>query len=101
MMLKERVVKDAIKSQQLLIIEVGSVAMGASNYDPREAEVARAMCAQADQVYMLADFSKLGVSSRISTCAAGDIDLLISNRQAAAMPACQQLAARIGELWLV
>ncbi|RBJ73033.1 alkaline phosphatase, partial [Pseudomonas sp. MWU12-2534b] len=65
------------------------------------AEVARAMCAQADQVSMLADFSKLGVSSRLSTCAASDIDLLISNRQAADMPACQQLAALAGEIWLV
>lgn len=85
-----------------LLSPVGvSTAMGASNYDPREAEVARAMCAQADQVYMLADFSKLGVNSRISTCAASDIDLLISNRKAADMPACQALTAQAGEVWLV
>lgn len=75
--------------------------MGASNFDHQEAEVARAMCMQAAQTFMLADFSKLGVSSRVSICAAADIDLLISNSKAAALPACAELAARVGELWLV
>jgi DeoR/GlpR family transcriptional regulator of sugar metabolism len=65
-----------------LLSPVGvSCDMGASNYDHHEAEVARAMSEQADQTFILADASKLGVSSRFSLCRAEAIDLLVSNRQ--------------------
>lgn len=85
-----------------LLSPVGvSCDMGASNYDHHEAEVARAMSEQADQTFILADASKLGISSRFSLCRAEAIDLLVSNRQDAPSPACEALAAQVGELWLV
>ncbi len=52
---------------------------GAMNYDIHEAEVARAMIAQAHQVIMLADHSKLETTSRVNYCAPDQIDILVTS----------------------
>jgi len=53
---------------------------GATNYLLPEAEVARAMIANAGCVVLLADRSKLGEVSRVQVCACAEIDVLITER---------------------
>ncbi|MBP2301772.1 DeoR/GlpR family DNA-binding transcription regulator [Azospirillum picis] len=63
---------------------------GATSFDPREAEVARAMVDNADRVVILADHSKIGHTSRISFCPPGRIDTIVTDarsQEAAAFPA--------------
>lgn len=55
---------------------------GASNFDHAETEVSRAMITIADRVVILADYSKIGLRSRIGYCPADRIDLLITNEKA-------------------
>lgn len=52
---------------------------GAGSYDLHEAEVARAMIAQGAKLMMLADHSKLGVSSRVQYCTCQQIDTLVTS----------------------
>lgn len=52
---------------------------GAANFDLHEAEVARAMIAQATKLVMLADHDKLGASSRVQYCSAAQIDVLVTS----------------------
>ena len=59
---------------------------GATSYDLREADVARAMADNARQRVLLADFSKIGVCSRMSYCAANRIDHLVTNASAQPYP---------------
>jgi len=73
---------------------------GASNYDHRESEVARAMAENAERVVILADYSKLGVQSRISFCPAERIDVLVTNQRASEEVAFEALKARIKEIIL-
>jgi DeoR/GlpR family transcriptional regulator of sugar metabolism len=74
---------------------------GACNYDHREAEVARAMVGNAEQVFILADYSKIGVESRVSFCPPERIDLLITNRKASEAPALSELSAKLERVSLV
>lgn len=57
---------------------------GAFFYDLQEAEIAIAMAAQAPRCIILADHSKLGETSRVQSWEAGDIDMLVTSRTAAA-----------------
>jgi DeoR/GlpR family transcriptional regulator of sugar metabolism len=67
-----------------LLSPVGiDVRNGATNYDQGEADVARAMVANADRVVVLADYSKIGQRSRITWCPLERIDVLITNAKAA------------------
>lgn len=67
------------------ISPVGLDAMhGAYSYALREAEVASAMLAQAEQRILLCDASKLGRTSRMKLCEAGEIDVLVTDSQATA-----------------
>jgi DeoR/GlpR family transcriptional regulator of sugar metabolism len=59
---------------------------GATSFDPAEAEVARAMVANARQVLILADHTKLGVVSRVSYCRPERIDLLITDEKSLKSP---------------
>lgn len=59
---------------------------GAMSFDPREAEVARAMVDNAARTVILADSSKIGVASRVSFCSANRIDTLVSDWGADALP---------------
>lgn len=74
---------------------------GACNYDHREAEVARAMVDNAEQVFILADYSKIGVESRVSFCPLERIDLLITNRKASEIPALAELDLKLAKHMLV
>ncbi|MBI3899409.1 MAG: DeoR/GlpR transcriptional regulator [Gammaproteobacteria bacterium] len=56
---------------------------GATNFDHQEADVARAMVAGAERVFILADYSKIGLASRVAYCPVKRIDLLITNSKAA------------------
>lgn len=58
------------------------VSSGATSYNPDEAEIARAMFANAKQRVILADYSKLGVASRVSFCAASEADFIIVDAKA-------------------
>jgi DeoR/GlpR family transcriptional regulator of sugar metabolism len=53
---------------------------GATNYLLSEAEVARAMIANAGRVVLLADRSKLGQVSRMHVCDCAEIDVLVTER---------------------
>ncbi len=53
---------------------------GATNYLLPEAEVARAMIANARRVVILADRSKLGEVSRVHVCTCLEIDVLVVER---------------------
>ena len=69
---------------------------GATSYDLREAEVARAMAANAKQRILLADFSKIGLCSRVSYCEVNRIDHLVTNVNAEKMPAFAPLKTAVG-----
>ena len=71
---------------------------GATSYDLREAEVARAMAANAKQRILLADFSKIGLCSRVSYCEVNRIDHLITNTPAQKQPAFAALKAAVGKV---
>ncbi|MGS1008293.1 DeoR/GlpR family DNA-binding transcription regulator [Achromobacter xylosoxidans] len=71
---------------------------GATNYDLREAEVARAMAASAKQLVLLADFSKIGLCSRVSYCSADRIDHLVTNSSAQKSPAYAALKSAVGKI---
>ncbi|CTQ43616.1 MULTISPECIES: DeoR/GlpR family DNA-binding transcription regulator [Stappiaceae] len=55
---------------------------GAFFYDLQEAEISKAMAAQAQQTVILADQSKLGKTSRVQALEAGEIGRLVTNRAA-------------------
>lgn len=74
---------------------------GATNYDLREAEVARAMAASAKQLVLLADFSKIGFCSRVSYCSADRIDNLVTNTSAQKSPAYAALKSAVGKILAV
>ncbi|WP_028223285.1 DeoR/GlpR family DNA-binding transcription regulator [Paraburkholderia oxyphila] len=68
---------------------------GATNYDRADTEVARAMVANARDVAILADFSKIGRGSRISFCGVEQIGTLITNRQAESVDTFPQIKKAI------
>ncbi|MGE8660095.1 MAG: DeoR/GlpR family DNA-binding transcription regulator [Achromobacter sp.] len=74
---------------------------GATSYDLREAEVARAMAANAKQRILLADFSKIGLCSRVSYCEVNRIDYLVTNTNAQKQPAFAALKAAVGKMLVV
>lgn len=74
---------------------------GATNYDLREAEVARAMTANAKQLVLLADFSKIGLCSRVSFCGADRIGHLVTNTSAQKSPAFAALKSAVGNVLAV
>lgn len=56
--------------------------VGATSYDPDEAEIARAMVACSKKAILLADHSKLGVVSRVSYCSVGAVDTIVLDHAA-------------------
>lgn len=70
---------------------------GATSFDPREAEIARAMAENARRVAILADHAKIGAVSRVSYRAADGIDLLVTDA-AAETPALAALRDKVGEV---
>ncbi len=67
---------------------------GATDYFLAEAEVARAMIANAGRLIMLADRSKIGQTSRARLCGCADIDVLVMDKgEHALLAALQQAGA--------
>ncbi|KAG9605971.1 hypothetical protein KCV01_g5880, partial [Aureobasidium melanogenum] len=56
-------------------------AAGASSFELEEAEIARAMCANARSIMIAADHAKIGVRSRVAWCPADRIDVLVTDRR--------------------
>lgn len=77
-----------------------NAARGACNYDLPESEVARAMVANTESVFILADYSKIGYGSRVAFCPAERIDLLITNGKASDEPALEALSSKLGRVHL-
>ncbi|MBR9651541.1 DeoR/GlpR family DNA-binding transcription regulator [Thalassovita aquimarina] len=55
---------------------------GAFSFDLHEAEIATAMAEQARETVILVDHTKLGETSRVLSCAASRIDILVSDKNA-------------------
>jgi DeoR/GlpR family transcriptional regulator of sugar metabolism len=68
---------------------------GATSYDHQEAEIARAMVNNAARTFILADYSKIGLCSRISYCPVGQIDHLITNKKAEENPVLSDLQSQM------
>ncbi len=73
---------------------------GASSFLPQEASIARAMSRQAERLFLLADHSKLGMTSRVVWAAPTDIALLITDVGAGGQPALAALQAVLPEVIL-
>ncbi|MGE4526770.1 MAG: DeoR/GlpR family DNA-binding transcription regulator [Rhodospirillaceae bacterium] len=71
---------------------------GATSFDPREAEIARAMAENARAVAILADHAKIGAPSRISYCPADGVDLLVTDGGATETPSLSAIRAKVGEV---
>lgn len=71
---------------------------GATSYDPREAEIARAMIANARETIMLADHTKIGLVSRIAYCEASDISHLVVDAKAPDCVGFDILSAKVGRV---
>ena len=82
-----------------LLSPVGvDVRYGATSFDQREAEVARAMATNASRVVILADYSKIGLASRVSYCPVDRIDRLVTNRKAASRVGFAPLQRAVGKV---
>ncbi len=66
---------------------------GATNFEHHEAAVARAMAQQAQRLIVLADHSKIGQTSRVVYAVPQDIDTIITDSAARALPALSALQA--------
>jgi DeoR/GlpR family transcriptional regulator of sugar metabolism len=73
-------------------------AYGASSFVLDEAEVARAMSANARKTIIAADYSKIGIRSRISYCASKNIGALVTNKRAAKIAAMKAIEKAVGEV---
>lgn len=71
---------------------------GATSFDPREAEVARAMVGNAGRAVILADHSKIGQTSRVSFCPVGGIDTLVTDGRSRELPELAALAAAVPDV---
>lgn len=88
-----------LRADVALLSPVGLHArQGAMSFEHHEAAIARAMAAQAQQVVILADHSKIGQTSRVAYARPADIDIVITDAKARELPglaplrkACQQV----------
>lgn len=71
---------------------------GATSFDPREAEIARAMVANARNTAVLADHSKIGGISRVSYCGLGDIAHLVVDAKATRAPQFDAIQAHVRDV---
>ncbi|WP_437608928.1 DeoR/GlpR family DNA-binding transcription regulator [Erwinia sp. V71] len=73
---------------------------GASSFHPYEAAIARAMTQQAKQLILLADHSKLGVTSRRIYATSSEISLLVTDSEAPRQAAFTALQHKLPEILL-
>lgn len=59
-----------------------STSQGASNFHLPEAEFARTMIERSSHVVLLADYSKLGMTSRVQVCNCSQINVLVTDHRA-------------------
>ena len=71
---------------------------GASSFEMDEADIARAMCANARRIIVAADHSKIGVRSRVSWCDTDRIDVLVTDRRAEKLRGMAALARAVGNI---
>ncbi|MFT4191154.1 MAG: DeoR/GlpR family DNA-binding transcription regulator [Comamonas sp.] len=64
---------------------------GATSFEHHEATIARAMAQRAAKRIILADHSKIGQSSRVVYAGPGDIDVVVTDAAARALPALEEL----------
>jgi len=69
---------------------------GATSFDPAEAEVAKAMVANARRTILLADHTKLGVVSRVSYCKPEHIDTLVTDAHSEKSPHFNEIKEVVG-----
>ncbi|WP_341773709.1 hypothetical protein [Burkholderia gladioli] len=75
-----------------LLSPVGVDALhGATSFVQEEAEMADAMSRNARQTIVLADYSKIGVRSRVVSCPIERISAIVTNARAAKSPHAQAL----------
>lgn len=73
---------------------------GASSFHPHEAAIARAMTQQAGRLILLADRSKLGLSSRMNYASIAQIATLVTDGGAESLPALNALKAVLPQVIL-
>jgi DeoR/GlpR family transcriptional regulator of sugar metabolism len=71
---------------------------GASSFEMEEAEIARAMCANARRIVIAADYSKMGVRSRVAWCPADRIDVLVTDRRSEKSRAIAAIRKAVGDI---
>ncbi|MET0505841.1 MAG: DeoR/GlpR family DNA-binding transcription regulator [Luteibacter sp.] len=71
---------------------------GASSFEMEEAEIARAMCANARRIVIAADHSKIGVRSRVAWCPADRIDVLVTDRRSEKSRGIAAIGKAIGDI---
>ncbi|PXW26438.1 DeoR/GlpR family DNA-binding transcription regulator [Paraburkholderia caballeronis] len=80
-----------------LLSPVGvDAAHGATSFFPEEAEMADAMSRNAKQTVILADYSKIGVLSRVVSCPPQRISVLVTNARASKIPGAGELCSAFG-----
>ena len=73
-------------------------AFGASSFVLDESEVARAMSANARCTVIAADYSKIGVRSRVGYCALKDVDVLVTDKRAQKVKGMKAIARVVGQV---
>lgn len=71
---------------------------GASSFEMEEAEIARAMCANARRIVIAADHSKIGVRSRVAWCPADRVDVLVTDRRSEKSRAIAAIRKAVGDI---
>ncbi|WP_324134108.1 DeoR/GlpR family DNA-binding transcription regulator [Bosea sp. (in: a-proteobacteria)] len=70
----------------------------ATNFFEHTAEIARAMVRNSTSVVLIADHSKVGVTSRVRFCETAEVSTLVTDRKAEASPALAALSKVIGRI---
>jgi len=73
---------------------------GATSYDLAEAEIARAMVANARRSVLLADHTKMGVVSRVSYCKPEQIDTLVTDRKSLKLKQFAEIKKTVGRIFV-
>lgn len=71
---------------------------GATSFVQDEAEMADAMSRNAKRTLILADYSKIGVRSKVVSCPIARVSVLITNSRAAKLPEAQALGAAVAAM---
>ena len=70
----------------------------ATNFFEHTAEIARAMVANSASVILIADHSKIGVTSRVRFCELDRVSAIVTDRKAKRLPALDALSNVVGRV---